>query len=695
VRGVTIGLVHFSVLGPIEVRSASGAGLELGGPKQRAVLALLVVSANRVVRIEQLIDEVWPDGEVRSGRKSVQAYVARLRRVFALHGADDVLHARAGGYVLEAEPEAIDAARFERDVRRARTMMPSDPEAAALLLRECLALWRGRPFEDAHPTRGLEAEAHRMEEHHMSVVEDLADADLACGRHADVVAELEVWARSYPHRERLWELLMVALYRCGRQADALARYRELRVFLDDQLGVEPGPAVRELERRILTHDAAIAFPPRVRRSAEPPGKRSRPGTVAIVVAGVGVALAVLVGVLVAVLVRARDNGGLEVAARYPVPNGATEVVAAGSALWVLDPEGSALTSVDPKTGRTGVVRLADAPTAIAAGRGRIWVASAAAGSLTEIDAVSGRVLARRDSIDLDGASLALGPHDLWIVREAPRAFARVGEDDLDVEVLDSDEGTPVAPDIAVGSGRLWASNGEIGRVLALDPSSGSSALRGEPLLGQHGVLSVAYDRGAVWYSQPTHGSVTHLDASTGAVVATVSIGPSRDPQFIRGITPYALAGGPGGFWVTQPDQGRVLLLNEATGAVRARARLDEPVALAAAGGSMWVLDRGTAELVRIDGPGCDEAPFVGPEADLRACELARSVFAGVDLSGADLRWADLHSSLLQRADFTDADLLGANLQGSTLDHATWHNTRCPDGSLSDSHHATCANNLVP
>ncbi|MGH3133690.1 MAG: BTAD domain-containing putative transcriptional regulator [Gaiellaceae bacterium] len=684
--------MRFSVLGPMEVRSAEDAELELGGPKQRAVLALLVVSANHVVDTDRLVDELWPEGQARTSRKTAQAYVARLRRVFADHGAEDALRALAGGYVLEAEPDAVDACRFERDVGRARALVGSDPSTAASLVQDCLELWRGRPFEDAHPTEELEGEARRLEELRLSAIETGIEADLALGRHGDVVAELESLVRAHPLRERLWALLMVALYRCGRQADALGWCRELRGILDDQLGVEPGREIRELERQILNHDPALDLPRVPPPVAAEQTHRSprRAIAAALAVAALGAALAAVI-----VLARGGGEDGLEVVARYPVPPGATEVAATASAVWVLDPEGSTLVTVDPTTGRTSSVPLTDPPSTLAAGHGFVWVASEEGSSLTKLDASSGRVLARIDRLDLRGASLAVSARDLWIIRETARPFVRVDEESLTVEVLDLDLGVPVAPDITVAGDRLWGSNGQIGQVLSLDPKTGSSELHGEPLLGQHGTLSITYDRGAIWFSQPTHGSVTRLDADTGTVVATVSIGESRTPQFVRGVAPYELAGGPGGLWLTQPERGKVLLLDERTGAVRTEISLDRPVGLAAAAGSMWVLDRGASELVRIDGPPCSEAPFVGPGADLRACDLARSVFVGVDLSGADLRWADLRSSALQRADFTDADLLGANLQGSALDDITWQNTRCPDGTLSDLHRATCALNLTP
>jgi DNA-binding SARP family transcriptional activator/streptogramin lyase len=676
----------------MEVRSAVGAELGLGGPKQRAVLALLVVSAGRVVDTDRLVAEVWPDRQTLSSRKTTQAYVARLRRVLADNGAAGILRARAAGYVLDVGPDAVDAYRFERDVGRARALLDSNPSTASSLLRTCLGLWRGRPFEDVYPTCDLDAEASRLDELRLSAVEARIEADLALGRHAAVVAELEVLVRANVLRERLRALLMVALYRCDRQADALNRYQELRGILDDRLGVAPAPELRELERQVLNQDAALDPPPNARRASWERSRRSwRRTHVAAIVAMVGAALVATI----VLLGRTGGDGALRVVARYPVPQSADEVAATGSALWVLDPDDSTLMSIDPRSGATYSVNLVDPPSTIAAGHGFVWVTSDTGGSLTKIDATSGRVIARLDHLDLRGAALAVGAHDVWVVREAPRAFLRVGEEDLGVEVLPVDEGIPTAPSITVAGDRLWASNGEIGQVMTLDAETGSSELHGEPLLGQHGTLSITYDQGAVWFSQPTHGSVTKLDANTGMVVETVSLAKPRSPDFVRGITPYALAGGPGGLWVTQPERGRVLLLDERTGSVRSQITLDRPVALAAAAGSMWALDRGTSELIRIDGPPCPESPFVGPGADLRACNLAQSVFVGVDLSGADLRWADLRSTALQRADLTNADLLGADLQGSALDRVIWANTRCPNGTMSDSHHASCVADLVP
>jgi streptogramin lyase len=203
------------------------------------------------------------------------------------------------------------------------------------------------------------------------------------------------------------------------------------------------------------------------------------------------------------------------------------------------------------------------------------------------------------------------------------------------------------------------------------------------------------DRGAVWFSQPTNGSITRVDAATHQVTAVVEIGEPSGSGFPLFREPYTLAAGPGGLWAALPEDGVVVRLDERTGEVTARISLGEPVALAPMAGAVWVLDRQFTQLVRIDTETCDRLPFIGPRADLRGCDLAGAVLIGVDLSGADLRWATIGLSPMQQADLTDADLRGSDLQHATLDGATWSSTICPDGSLSDDNGGSCLGHLRP
>jgi predicted ATPase/DNA-binding SARP family transcriptional activator len=226
--------MEYRVLGPLEVREGDRS-LPLGGAKQRAVLALLLLNANRVVSRDELVDELWGDEPPETAVTSVQVYVSRLRKLLP-----DRLVTRAPGYLLRVEPDELDLERFE-------TLR------AAGRPHEALALWRGSP----------EADGPRLLELRLATVEERLDADLAAGRQAELIGELEALVVEHPHRERLRGQLMLALYGSGRQAEALEAYRDTRAVLDE-LGIEPSEALRELEKKILQQDVSLAAPPRMR-----------------------------------------------------------------------------------------------------------------------------------------------------------------------------------------------------------------------------------------------------------------------------------------------------------------------------------------------------------------------------------------------------------------------------------------------
>ncbi len=257
--------MDYRVLGPVEVRGSEGP-VPLGGAKQRALLALLLLNANRVVSRDRLIDDLWGDDPPDTAVTSVQVYVSRLRKLLP----ESTLLTRAPGYLLAADPTAIDLRRFEALVAEARQ---ADPDRAARTLREALALWRGSPLaEFDEPFARIEA--RRLEDLRLTALEERIGADLELGRHVDVIGELETLIAEHPHRERLRALLMLALYRCGRQADALEAYRDTRAALDE-LGIEPSETLRQLEKAILTQDGNLAVAPRL-----VPGKIVIPGPLA-------------------------------------------------------------------------------------------------------------------------------------------------------------------------------------------------------------------------------------------------------------------------------------------------------------------------------------------------------------------------------------------------------------------------------
>jgi WD40 repeat protein/serine/threonine protein kinase/DNA-binding SARP family transcriptional activator len=243
--------LQLRVLGPMEAL-ADGVPLTLGGRKERTALALLVADAGNVVATDDLIDGVWGDEPTAAARSTLHTYISNLRgRV------GDVIVRDGGGYRLETEPDQVDAFVFEHAVSNARELAETDQAQAAQTLRQALALWRGRPYADVAGSPPLDVEARRLEELRLEAVEARIDAELALGRHAELAGELEVLCEENPVRERFRAQHMLALYRSGRQAEALRAYQKTRAYLADELGLDPTPELQELERLILTQDRSL------------------------------------------------------------------------------------------------------------------------------------------------------------------------------------------------------------------------------------------------------------------------------------------------------------------------------------------------------------------------------------------------------------------------------------------------------
>jgi DNA-binding SARP family transcriptional activator len=257
--------VAFRLLGPLEV-VRDGELVALGGAKHRILLSVLLLSPNQVVPTERLVDHLWRERPPPSAPASIHVYVSHLRRALGADAGQHLIVTRRPGYALQVDPEQIDAARFEAllaDARRAR-----DEGAIATVARtlaEALALWRGDPLPDLAGDPFAEADVVRLCELRLSAVEDRIDADLALGRHTELVAELEHLVEAWPFRERLRGQFMLALYRCDRQADALAAYRRGRAALVEQLGVDPGPTLQRLETKILQQSPDLDWRPAERR----------------------------------------------------------------------------------------------------------------------------------------------------------------------------------------------------------------------------------------------------------------------------------------------------------------------------------------------------------------------------------------------------------------------------------------------
>jgi DNA-binding SARP family transcriptional activator len=252
---VSAASIEFGLLGPLEARSGNDP-LPLGGAKPRALLALLLLNVNEVVSSDRLIDELWGAEPPSTVATALHVHVSQLRK--ALKADRELLLTRGPGYVLRLERDQLDLSRFERLAAEGeRALADGDPASAARSFGAALDLWRGPPLTDLANEPFAQVPILRLEELRLRVLEARADAELALGHHAALIPEVETLVVQHPLRERLWGQLMTALYRSGRQADALETYRRARRRLVDELGIEPSPALQGLQSAILRQDATL------------------------------------------------------------------------------------------------------------------------------------------------------------------------------------------------------------------------------------------------------------------------------------------------------------------------------------------------------------------------------------------------------------------------------------------------------
>jgi DNA-binding SARP family transcriptional activator len=286
--------MDYRILGPLEAFDGARA-LSLGGARQRSVLALLLLRPNEALTRDVIVDELWGESSPPTAPKVLQNCISAIRK--ELPGGAETLRTIGTSYALQLEPDELDRDVFEHRVAKARAALAAgDAEGSAAELEAALGLWRGAPLSDFTYERFAQDEIARLEELHLSAVEDRIDADLACGRSHQLVAELEALVARHPLRERLRRQLMLTLYRTGRQAEALAAYRDARSVLLGELGIEPTRALQELERAILAQDPALDVSLQQPARAAAPGRHAatpvigRDGELALLEAGLDDAL---------------------------------------------------------------------------------------------------------------------------------------------------------------------------------------------------------------------------------------------------------------------------------------------------------------------------------------------------------------------------------------------------------------------
>lgn len=467
--------VEFRILGPMEV-GVAGEAVPLAGPRQRAVLALLVLHANEVVPRDRLIDDIWGDEPPAEAAATLRVYVARLRKILSVaNGAAPTLEALRNGYVLRVAPERIDLNRFKALVAAGEEALAAGRAGdASKRLGDALALWRGPALADLADEPGVLRETRRLEELRLHALEKRIDADLAVGRHAELVAELEALVAAEPYRERFAAQLMVALYRCGRQPDALRVYGKLRTALHDDFALEPTQTVRNLERQILAQDPTLDLPASVRDANGGPAARGRRRFRRRALVAAAAALVVLLA------------AGLLAFERDPaVPSSAQPIAL----------RGNSVVAIDQRTGAVlGETRIGGRPSGLAAGFGSVWVGNLEDRTLLRIDARTRRIV---DTIGLgiSPTTMAVGGGSVWIVSHAANAVLQVDPVLNDVVAtvdLPRVESFAGEMKIAFARGYVWVKSRPSGLLTRIDPQTHVSAVVARD------VVTIASSGRALW-----------------------------------------------------------------------------------------------------------------------------------------------------------------------------------------------------
>jgi YVTN family beta-propeller protein len=593
--------VEFRILGPLEV-SDGGRPLALGGAKQRAALAVMLLHANQVVSRDRLIDGVWGDSPPPTAAHTLDAYMSRLRKELGEHAEPPRVVNRRPGYVLRVETDELDLHRFERLLAQGRqAAADGSNEQAATAFREALALFSGPPLEELAHARFAEAESARLAELGLAALEERLDADLALGRHLEVTPELRKLVDSHPLRERLWAQLILALYRSGRQADALTAYDQIRRRLATELGVDPGRSLQQLRQRILGQDAALDL------AAEP-------------------AAAPAVAVLAPAHGGRRTDGDPRAHAPLPSsdrrddaepalsgqltapPNGtggrrawlavATVVVLAataalGRAMLAHDREGdhlairSGVTMLDAATGAAAAhVRLGKRPTDVASGAGAVWVSNAANDSVSRIDSNTHEVVPIK--VGRQPSGITVGAGAVWVANGGEATVTRISTaTPFDVTQI---EVGPGPSDVVVAVGSVWVTNSLDASVTQIDPRS-NQVTRTVPV--GVGPVGIAFGAGSLWVANQGDDTVSRLDPASGGLV---------DAPLRVGHGPIGLAFGAGAVWVTNNIDGSLsrIELDDLSVTTLRLAAGGGAYGVAVSGGAVWVSNEYGGTVTRLD-----------------------------------------------------------------------------------------------
>ena len=576
--------MRYLILGPLEVRDGE-TDVELRGGQQRKLLAILLLHSGEAASSDRLIEELWDGQPPETALKALQGYVSSLRKQLGPEAVETV----GTGYRLKVAPEDVDAHRFEELLAEAR---PLERAPAAAKLREALALWRGPALADFAYDDFARHEIERLEELRLGGIERRIDLELALGHHDDLVPELEALVHTYPLRERLRGHLLVALYRSGRQAEALDAYRDARTALRDELGLEPSEELQALQRAILDHDPALAAPPRVDlpgaagESRPPGGPTLRRPLLAValglaILGGVAAALALTLGADKAAIVVPPNSvamvneNGTKVESYVGVGRHPAAVAVGEGGVWVANSESGTVTRLDSATGKfVDTIGVGADLNDIAVGLGSVWVADGNDGTVTQIDPSLDQV---GPTIPAGGQSTLAPDPVFYVVVDASHVWATRGDQLLRIDPhtlqarVWAKVGSPTG--LATGGDYVWVTTGS-GNLLRIDPRT-PRRVDMQPLVA--GAISPVYARGSLWLIIGP--DVVQIDPTSLASRAAIHVPGGAS----------ALAAGNGALWAVTYNGRLTRVAPDGGGTTPLRIGRQHSLSdVAAAGGATWV-----------------------------------------------------------------------------------------------------------
>ena len=563
--------MEFRLLGLLEL-GKEGRIVELARGRERALLALLLLHANRPLSTDRLVEELWPDQQPEHAAKTLQVYVSRLRKTI---GAER-LKTTTAGYAIEVAPEELDTSRFEQLSADGRAALEAgDPVRALSRLREALELWRGPALADFRFESFAQSEIRRLEELHAAARADLIEARMTRGEANGVTAELEKLIAESPLWERPRRQLMLALYRNGRQADALELYRATRNLLAEELGIEPGPELQELQRAILNHDPALQGP-----TPSPDRALARRGGHRLLLGGALIAAAAAAA-LVTIVVATRNESA--------------PLLATKNSLAVVDPKRNKVVALIP---------LGGSPRGVALGGGYLWTANTDEGTVSQIDPEHLRVI-RTVGVGARATALVEAGGVMWVATGSDNTVVQIDARSGGVLGRARVSTSPIASAYAIDAGRraIWVGSGA--ELAKLDPSSGAVVARWRYV---GGVNDVVVDGSSVWIASSRE-TLARFSPPARRLTAEVSLGVmamalARGNRFVwvastAHVDPgqrAARATYRAGLWKIDPGAARVVQTMQFGHELRHPPTLD----VAVGRGAVWATNYDEGTLVRID-----------------------------------------------------------------------------------------------